>query len=94
MPTTVRVKDEDKQVIDRLQARYLLATGKRISIERLISLILETAQQHEDEIIQEDEPPRLTEEETEAFLAAPSDWGVVTRDEDIDDVLYGGDEPA
>lgn len=92
MHTTVRLHEEDKKIIDRLQARYRLETGDRISIEKLISLILETAQRHEDEIILEDRPRQATSEEIKRFHSAAADWGVETTEDEIDDVLYGGDD--
>lgn len=94
MPTTVRVQDEDKAVLDALQARYLLATGQRISLDDLIHRLVELAEAHEDELILEDEAPHLTPREIKAFRAGASDWGVATSEEDIDRVLYGDEERA
>lgn len=94
MPTTVRIRDEDKKIIDRLQARYVLATGKRISIEHLMSLVVEAAEQHEDEIILKDEPVRLTPEQIKAMEEGIEGSGRITREEDIDDILYGGEDAA
>lgn len=92
MATTVRVRDEDKAVLDALQARYLLATGKRISLDELLHRIVELAEAHEDEIILDDVAPKLTEEEIAAFHGGIGDSGVVTSEEDIDGILYGGED--
>lgn len=88
MATTVRLRDEDKALLNTLQARYTLATGKRIALEELLSRILELAEQHEDELILKDDPPKLTPEEIAAFHSGISDWGVETREEDIDRIIY------
>lgn len=94
MATTVRIQDGDKAVLDALQARYVLATGRRISLDDLLHRIVQLAEEHADSIVLEDEAPRLTAEEVKAFRRGASDWGVVTREDDIDRVLYGGKEPA
>ena len=93
VPTTVRVRDEDKAVLDALQARYLLATGDRISLDELIHRLVELAEAHEDEIILDDVAPKLTREERVSFHAG-IDWGVETTEDDIDKILYGGDDAA
>jgi hypothetical protein len=94
MATTVRVQDEDKGVLDTLQARYLLATGQRISLDELLHRVIELAEEHEDEIILEDVPPRLTRREVEAFIDRVGDSGVTTHERDIDRILYGGRDAA
>lgn len=94
MPTTVRLRDEDKAALDALQARYTLATGERISLSDLLGLIVGLAEEHEDEIILEDRAPELSDEEIAAYLDASTDWGVETSEEMIDEVLYGGEDPA
>lgn len=94
MATTVRVQDDDKAFLDELQARYLLATGKRISLDELIHKMVELVEARVDELILEDRPPKLTEQEVEAFVSGATDWGVRTSEEDIDRVLYGGRWPA
>ncbi|HUR68007.1 MAG TPA: hypothetical protein VM370_02090 [Candidatus Thermoplasmatota archaeon] len=94
MATTVRIQDEDKAILDALQARYLLATGQRISLDDLLHRVVELAQEHEDEIVLDDEAPTLTQKEIKAFLAGASDWGVTTSEDEIDDILYGGKDAA
>lgn len=94
MPTTVRIQDEDKAILDALQARYLLATGKRISLDELLHRLVELAQEHADAIILEDDAPVLSAREVRAFLAGSTDWGIETSEEDIDKFLYGGEDAA
>lgn len=94
MATTVRIQDEDKAVLDALQARYLLATGDRISLDDLLHRLVELAEEHADAIILEDEAPRLTPEEIKIFRKGSSDWGVVTHEDEIDQTLYGDNEAA
>ncbi|MHB8584861.1 MAG: hypothetical protein ACYDDF_03365 [Thermoplasmatota archaeon] len=88
-----RAQDEDKRFLDELQAKILLRTGRRISLDELLHRLVELAEEHEDEIILEDQSPRLTEAEIRAFLK-PVDFGVETSEEDIDRILYGGNDAA
>lgn len=92
MATTVRLRDEDKATLNALQARYTLATGDRISLEELLSRVLELAEAYEDELILRDDPPQLGTEEIAAFHSGTSDWGVETREEDIDRIIYEDDD--
>lgn len=92
MSTTVRIREEDKQVLDRLQARITLETGQRPSLEEVLHRVVELAEGHEGELILEDEPPELTEEEKEQILSISYSLGRVTREEDIDEILYGDPE--
>lgn len=94
MATTVRVQDEDKAILDALQARYLLSTGERIALDELVHRIVELAEAHEDEIILDDKPPRLSAKEVAAFIGGASDWRVKTSEDDIDRILYGGGDAA
>ncbi|MHB8584873.1 MAG: hypothetical protein ACYDDF_03435 [Thermoplasmatota archaeon] len=93
MATTVRLQDEDKRFLDELQAKILLRTGQRISLDDLLHRLVAVAEEHEDEVIVENESPRLTEAEIRAALK-PIDFGVETSEEDIDRILYGGDDAA
>lgn len=92
MSTTVRIREEDKQVLDRLQARITLETGERPSLEEVLHRVVELAEEQEDELLSDDEPPRLTEEEKQHVLDTTFDLGYATREEDIDETLYGGRE--
>lgn len=92
MSTTVRVREEDKEVLDRLQARITLATGQRPSLEEVVHRIVALAEVHEEEILIDDEPPTLSEEDKRRVLDATFDLGYPTREEDIDEELYGGPE--
>jgi len=88
----VRIREEDKEVLDRLQATITLETGEKPSLEEVLHRVLEVAEAHEEELVLEDEPPNLTEEERERILSTGFSTGRGTREEDIDDVLYGSPE--
>lgn len=94
MPTTVRIRDDDKAALDALQARYTLAMRERISLEDLLSRIVELAEEHEDELILDDTPHKLTPAEMKAFHRGIGHSGTSTSEEDIDEILYGGEDAA
>ena len=92
MSTTVRIREDDKQALDRLQAKITLATDERPSLAQVLHRVVALAEAREDELIADDEPPELSKEEKQRVLEATHDFGFTTREEDIDEVLYGGAE--
>lgn len=90
----MRIRDEDKAALDALQAKFLLSTGRRLSLEELLGRIIELAEAREEDLLTEGHAPTLSAEALDAYQNAGRDWGVVTREEDIDEVLYGGEDPA
>lgn len=92
MSTTVRIRDEDKRRLDRLQAKITLETGEKPSLEEVLHRLVELGDKREAELVFQDSPPNLTEEEKDRALAATHDLGTRTREEDIDEILYGGPE--
>ena len=92
MATTVRVRDEDKALLDSLQARFTLGTGSRIALDEVLHRVLAFADEHQDEIIMTDAGPALPPGQVKAFFHGSSRWENETRDDDVDRVLYGSDE--
>lgn len=90
MSTTVRIREEDKRVLDELQARITLETGRRPSLEQVLHRVVELAEAHESELVIDDEPAPFSEERKQEVLEARHDLGFPTREEDIDEELYGG----
>jgi len=95
MATTVKVSEETNEKLDRLQAKVLLRTGRKLSkqeiLERLIRLGLA------DETLVVRSPPKIRypipdKAWKKLLQRVVSDWGVVTREEDIDRILYGGSD--
>lgn len=92
MSTTVRIRDEDKRVLDRLQARITLETGEKLPLEEVLHRVVSVAEAHAPELTIDDTPPDLSEERKEEIASMGVHTGVRTREEDIDDILYGGPE--
>ncbi len=90
MGTTVRVRDEDKEKLERLRAMATLASGQKVTHERLIGVLLDDALSHGESFLAESfgETKPLSEKEFEKLLGLVSDWGVETSSDDIDQILY------
>lgn len=90
MSTTVRIRDEDKAKLDRIQAKITLEQGEKPSLEEVLHRLLELGERREGEIVRPVGAPVLTGEEKQEVLGSTFDLGFMTREEDIDRELYGG----
>lgn len=88
----MRIRPEDKARLDRLQARYLLKRGKRLPLDAILQRMLRVAARHEDEVLEDDAPPRLSAKQRERLLALPYDFGMATDPDTIDEEIYGPED--
>ena len=91
MGTTVRVREEDKEKLERLRAMATPSSGRKISQERLLGALLDDALSHGESFLAESfgGSRPLSEKEFERVLSLVSDWGVETSSDEIDEALYG-----
>jgi len=98
MSTSVKISGESKRLLDILQARLVIAIGKKISQQELLDTLVRLSAEREDELFGLIAGVRLPlpPEEFEKLMKIPTDWGVETREEEIDIHLYGrkGSKPA
>jgi hypothetical protein len=90
MTTSVKMSEEGKSALDTLQAKILLATGKKLSQQELLDILVKTSAQREEELIKfitKIELP-LRPEQLKNLMKLPTDWGVKTKEEEIDEILY------
>ena len=93
MATTVKITEETNRKLDRLQAKLLLRTGRKLSkqeiLERLVRLGLldEAPLVRHQGAIRYPVPDRAWKKLLKRVVR---DWGVATREEDLDRILYGG----
>jgi len=75
--TTVRVREEDKEKLERLRAMATLSSGRKISQERLLGALLDDALSHGESFLAESfgGSRPLSEKEFERVLSLVSDWG-------------------
>lgn len=91
MTTSVKMSEEGKCTLDILQAKILLATGKKLSQQELLDLLVKLAAQREEELVKIIAGVKLPlpPEELEKLMKLSTDWEVKTKEEDIDEILYG-----
>jgi hypothetical protein len=90
MSTSVKISGESKRLLDILQAKLVIATGKKISQQELLDKLMKFSTEREDELFRLITGIRLPlpPEEIEELMDMPTDWGVETREEEIDIHLY------
>jgi len=91
MSASVKMGEEEKRLLEKLQARYLLITGRKVSQQELLDLIVRFSTEREEELfgLMTGVKLPLPLEDIEEIMELPQDWGVETREEEIDVYLYG-----
>lgn len=89
--TSVKIDEETKEQLERLQAEIKLQTGKRVTQQKLLTRLVEHAIESKEQLIDSfrDERVPVSDAERSAFHERTFSSGVETREEDIDDILYG-----
>jgi hypothetical protein len=87
MSTSIKVEDVDKKEFERLQSELTLKFGVEITQQELFSRIIKLGGDSEEVIINESLLP-LSGGEIEKIRNLQSDWGVITSEEEIDEILY------
>jgi hypothetical protein len=89
MSENIKVKEKDKRLFDMLQAEFTLKTGRRVTQQELFSRIVEFARSRKEDFFGRLLKLPLSEKEIGKLRGLQSDWGVVTREREIDRTLYG-----
>lgn len=91
MATSVKMDDETKSKLEELQAEIKLATGKKVTQQEVLARLVDRTYASKDAFVESfrDRTVPLSDEEMAALDEGIVDSGTVTREEDIDDVLYG-----
>lgn len=92
MATSVKLSKRAKRILDILQREATQKTGRKVSKQELLELVINEAKRRKEELISkisERARASLSEEEIKKILSLPKDCGVVTSEEEIDKYLYG-----
>lgn len=91
MTTSVKMDDDTKSRLERLQAEIRLKTGKRATQQEILARLIERAIESKADLIDSfrEERVPVAEAEREAFHKGMVSSGTTTTEADIDDVLYG-----
>lgn len=92
MSTSVKVTDETKSRLEELQAEIRLKTGRTVTQQELLERIVTSTYTSKSELIESfrEDFEGLTGKQVERWLSGTIDSGVETREDDIDDIVYGG----
>jgi len=91
MSTSVKLAVDDKERLEKLQALVTLKLGEKMTQQELLARLIRDALTRGDEFIESVKPNvPMSDEEFGKVLSLSEDWGVETRSEEIDQVLYGG----
>ena len=95
MGTTVRVRDEDKQKLERLRALATCSSGSKVTQEEILGLLLNDALSRGEGFFAEAFGPKLplSDDNFKKIMRLVTDWGVETSSEEIDETLYGNPGP-
>jgi len=91
MVTSVKMDEETKTQLERLQAEIRLKTDQRVTQQELLTRLVETATESKAEFIDSFRPDHVpvSEEQRDAFHDGQISSGVTTTEDDIDEILYG-----
>ncbi len=93
MSISIKISEKAKRVLDTIQARITLATGRKYSQQELLDMIIESSDDNKEEIIRRlTKVKPLSKKQIDALKKLSVDWGIHTKEEDIDLYLYGGKE--
>lgn len=90
MSTSVKISEESKRLLEAIQARIVLQTGIRFSQQEILERMVKSFEGREGELITLLGIVRLplSSEEIERLMKIPEDWGIETKEEEIDHFLY------
>ena len=91
MATTVKIGREYKEKLNRLRARLYLVTGKRLSLQEILEVLVSLGSEHEEIIVEkaQGEVSKLDSADIRVILDSPIDWGRETSEDTLDKILYG-----
>jgi predicted transcriptional regulator len=91
MTTSVKMDEDTKSRLERLQAEIRLKTGVRVTQQEVLERLVERAIESKADLVDSFRETRVPVSETdrEAFHEGMVSSGVTTSEDDIDDVLYG-----
>jgi len=91
MATTVKISREYKEKLDRLQARLYLVTGKKLSLQEVLEILVSLGSEYEEIIVEkaQGEVSKLDSADIRVILDSPIDWGRETSEDTLDKILYG-----
>ncbi len=92
MVTTVKLSEQAKEKLDRLQAELFLSSMKNLTKQQLLEKIIDLSTEEKEKLLSklalEIRYP-LSKKDIQSIMTASRDWGVKTKEDDLDKILYG-----
>jgi predicted transcriptional regulator len=91
MATSVKMDDDTKSRLERLQAEIRLETGTRVTQQEILARLVERAIESKTDLIDSfrEERVPIADADRERFHEGMVSSGITTTEDDIDDILYG-----
>ena len=91
MATSVKMDEDTKARLERLQAEIRLQTGQRVTQQEILTRLVERALVSKAELIDSfrEQSVPVSEPERESFHGGMVSSGATTTEEEIDEILYG-----
>ena len=89
--TTVRISTSANRKLDTLQARLRVRSGRRVTKQTILEKLIDQALEDEEPILLAAPEYPLPDRVMRKIRDYAEDWGVGTRERDIDRLLYGGE---
>jgi len=91
MATSVKMDDDTKDRLERLQAEIRLKTGTKVTQQEILARLVENAIESKADLLDSFRTERVPvpESDRDAFHEGMVSSGTKTSEDDIDDVLYG-----
>jgi len=91
--TSIKIDERTKDLLERLQAEIKLETGRKVTQQELLDRIVRQQFESRDALVAsfDEDFDGLNEAETEQWLSGTTASGDPVDEDNIDDVLYGGD---
>ena len=87
---TLRIDNEDDELLERIRAQYILKGVKKTKKEILKELIAQKVKEmHDLEILEEEETESVEEDYAWKMLEKAPKWGIKDTSTTVDQYLYG-----
>ena len=90
MSTSVKISEDDKEKLEKLQAQLTLKIGQKTTQQEILSKLIEEAYAKSDEFVKKLSQANvpMSDQEYEKILSLVEDWEIETNWEEIDRIVY------
>lgn len=91
MSTSIKISEEDKETLERLQAFVTVRACRKMTQQEILSALVRDAYANSDEFLDKviGTGESMSDEKYDKILLLIEDWGVETSWTELDQLLYG-----